>query len=98
MSFAVGHLAFILHYEGACPDDATQAWLVRNKPPLRSWEMHRVSREGGIRTHDELPDKLVFKTRAINHSTTSPTESVRWTFTESPSVKKTEFELPTFGL
>ena len=35
--------------------------------------------EGGIRTHDALADMLVFKTRAINHSTTSPTESVRWT-------------------
>ena len=28
--------------------------------------------EGGIRTHDALADMLVFKTRAINHSTTSP--------------------------
>ena len=33
--------------------------------------------EGGIRTHDALADMLVFKTRAINHSTTSPIESVR---------------------
>tara|TARA_B100000282_G_C31670481_1_gene461937 strand:- start:24 stop:257 length:234 start_codon:yes stop_codon:yes gene_type:complete len=31
-----------------------------------------MSGEGGIRTHVALADKLVFKTRAINHSTTSP--------------------------
>ena len=28
--------------------------------------------EGGIRTHGAREDTLVFKTRAINHSTTSP--------------------------
>ena len=27
---------------------------------------------GGIRTHGALADTLVFKTRALNHSTTSP--------------------------
>ena len=32
--------------------------------------------EGGIRTHGAREDTLVFKTRAINHSTTSP-EGVR---------------------
>ena len=30
------------HYWEACPDDATQAWLVRNKPPLR-WIYERIS-------------------------------------------------------
>ena len=34
------------------------------------------SGEGGIRTHGAREDTLVFKTRAINHSTTSP-EGVR---------------------
>ena len=28
---------------------------------------------GGIRTHGTLADTLVFKTRALNHSTTPPT-------------------------
>ena len=28
--------------------------------------------EGGIRTHGALADTLVFKTRALNHSTTPP--------------------------
>ena len=28
---------------------------------------------GGIRTHGALADTLVFKTRALNHSTTPPT-------------------------
>ena len=28
--------------------------------------------EGGIRTHGELAPTLVFKTRSINHSDTSP--------------------------
>ncbi len=29
---------------------------------------------GGIRTHGALADTLVFKTRALNHSTTPPKE------------------------
>ena len=29
---------------------------------------------GGIRTHGTLADTLVFKTRALNHSTTPPGE------------------------
>ena len=29
---------------------------------------------GGIRTHGALADTLVFKTRALNHSTTPPGE------------------------
>ena len=32
--------------------------------------------EGGIRTHGAREDTLVFKTRAINHSTTSPGGSI----------------------
>jgi hypothetical protein len=28
--------------------------------------------EGGIRTHGRVTPSLVFKTRALNHSTTSP--------------------------
>ena len=34
--------------------------------------------EGGIRTHGAREDTLVFKTRAINHSTTSPGGSIPW--------------------
>ena len=30
---------------------------------------------GGIRTHGALADTLVFKTRALNHSTTPPKDS-----------------------
>ena len=30
---------------------------------------------GGIRTHGALADTLVFKTRALNHSTTPPGDS-----------------------
>ena len=30
---------------------------------------------GGIRTHGTLADTLVFKTRALNHSTTPPGDS-----------------------
>ena len=31
---------------------------------------------GGIRTHGALADTLVFKTRALNHSTTPPGEKI----------------------
>ena len=42
------------------------------KPSQRLGFSVVVSGEGGIRTHGALADTLVFKTRAINHSTTSP--------------------------
>ena len=32
--------------------------------------------EGGIRTHGTLPRTAVFKTAALNHSATSPSESI----------------------
>ncbi len=44
----------------------------RNCPPPEKKGKGGVNGEGGIRTHDALADMLVFKTRAINHSTTSP--------------------------
>ncbi len=37
-----------------------------------SWKLGFWNGEGGIRTHGAREDTLVFKTRAINHSTTSP--------------------------
>ena len=44
----------------------------RNCPPPKKKGGGGVNGEGGIRTHDALADMLVFKTRAINHSTTPP--------------------------
>ena len=35
---------------------------------------------GGIRTHGALADTLVFKTRALNHSTTPPGEIFSFNF------------------
>ena len=35
-------------------------------------EVSLVNGGGGIRTHGALADTLVFKTRALNHSTTPP--------------------------
>ena len=33
---------------------------------------------GGIRTHGALADTLVFKTRALNHSTTPPGRKIKF--------------------
>ena len=35
---------------------------------------YKYGGEGGIRTHGTVAGTLVFKTRALNHSTTSPGE------------------------
>ena len=43
---------------------------------LTAFQVLTENGEGGIRTHGAREDTLVFKTRAINHSTTSP-EGVR---------------------
>ena len=43
------------------------------KNPVSDWAFsYLLSGEGRIRTDGALADTLVFKTRAINHSTTSP--------------------------
>ena len=47
---------------------ATKMPLVTGLEPGRG----ELKTEGGIRTHGAREDTLVFKTRAINHSTTSP--------------------------
>ena len=51
------------------------------KDPRRGLKLSDVSGyhcfesgEGGIRTHGTVAGTLVFKTRALNHSTTSPGE------------------------
>ena len=36
--------------------------------------VYKYGGEGGIRTHGTVAGTLVFKTRALNHSTTSPDE------------------------
>ena len=36
--------------------------------------VYKYGGEGGIRTHGTVAGTLVFKTRALNHSTTSPGE------------------------
>ena len=41
--------------------------------PLPLFRMY--GREGGIRTHGSLTTTAVFKTAALNHSTTSPRQS-----------------------
>ena len=45
--------------------------------------MCRVSKYGGggIRTHGALADTLVFKTRALNHSTTPPGKNLKFNLT-----------------
>ena len=58
---------------GASPS-ATQHPLIHLETNDRQdrWFMFFQNGEGGIRTHGAREDTLVFKTRAINHSTTSP--------------------------
>ena len=45
--------------------------LVTQKHKLNSFA-YKFGGEGGIRTHGTVAGTLVFKTRALNHSTTSP--------------------------
>ena len=56
-----------------------QKSLVSNKKVLSVSQKHKLNlivykygEEGGIRTHGTVAGTLVFKTRALNHSTTSP--------------------------
>ena len=45
--------------------------LVSQKHKLK-FLVYKYGGEGGIRTHGTVAGTLVFKTRALNHSTTSP--------------------------
>ena len=45
--------------------------LVSQKHKLK-FLIYKYGGEGGIRTHGTVAGTLVFKTRALNHSTTSP--------------------------
>ena len=47
--------------------------LVSQKHKLK-FLVYKYGGEGGIRTHGTVAGTLVFKTRALNHSTTSPSE------------------------
>ena len=56
-----------------------QKSYVSNKKVLSVFQKHKLNSfvyiyggEGGIRTHGTVAGTLVFKTRALNHSTTSP--------------------------
>ena len=56
-----------------------QKSYVSNKKVLSVSQKHKLNLlvykyggEGGIRTHGTVAGTLVFKTRALNHSTTSP--------------------------
>ena len=56
-----------------------QKSFVSNKKVLLVSQKHKLNLifykyggEGGIRTHGTVAGTLVFKTRALNHSTTSP--------------------------
>ena len=58
-----------------------QKSFVSNKKVLSVSQKHKLNLnvykyggEGGIRTHGTVAGTLVFKTRALNHSTTSPGE------------------------
>ena len=58
-----------------------QKSYVSNKKVLLGSQKHKLNLivykyggEGGIRTHGTVAGTLVFKTRALNHSTTSPGE------------------------
>ena len=61
---------------GDASPSATQHSLIGNERSGGSSFWLDQNGEGGIRTHGAREDTLVFKTRAINHSTTSP-EGVR---------------------
>ena len=60
-----------------------QKSFVSNKKVLLVSQKHKLNLlvykyggEGGIRTHGTVAGTLVFKTRALNHSTTSPGEKI----------------------
>ena len=57
---------------GNASPSATQHSLIGNERSGGSSFCLDQNGEGGIRTHGAREDTLVFKTRAINHSTTSP--------------------------
>ena len=63
---------------GDASPSATQHSLIGNERSGGSSFWLDQNGEGGIRTHGAREDTLVFKTRAINHSTTSPGGSIRW--------------------
>ena len=61
-----------------------QKSFVSNKKVLLVFQKHKLNLivfkyggEGGIRTHGTVAGTLVFKTRALNHSTTSPGEKYK---------------------
>ena len=61
-----------------------QKSFVSNKKVLLVSQKHKLNLivykyggEGGIRTHGTVAGTLVFKTRALNHSTTSPGEKYK---------------------
>ena len=58
---------------------------IGNKDPFssrsnvkKSFILMGLGTEGWIRTHGTLADTLVFKTRALNHSTTPPGENIQF--------------------
>ena len=62
-----------------------QKSFVSNKKVLLVSQKHKLNLivykyggEGGIRTHGTVAGTLVFKTRALNHSTTSPGEKIKF--------------------
>ena len=62
-----------------------QKSFVSNKKVLLVSQKHKLNLivnkyggEGGIRTHGTVAGTLVFKTRALNHSTTSPGENIKF--------------------
>ena len=48
-----------------------KCFMVSQKHKLK-FLVYKYGGEGGIRTHGTVAGTLVFKTRALNHSTTSP--------------------------
>ena len=69
-----------MHYSKTLQKHMTnQKSYVSNKKVLSVSQKHKLKflvykygGEGGIRTHGTVAGTLVFKTRALNHSTTSP--------------------------
>ena len=59
--------------------------LVSQKHKLNLF-VYKYGGEGGIRTHGTVAGTLVFKTRALNHSTTSP--DGLFSFSHSNSIAK----------
>ena len=67
--------------------------LVSQKHKLK-FLVYKYGGEGGIRTHGTVAGTLVFKTRALNHSTTSP--EVRINFTNNIIQQLRSFNLKNF--